>query len=213
MDTNMDTTRGHSDAFWRTRHRLFFATLTAALRRDQRLRVSWLCVLLAQTRNGRLVVPVAADDLPLVERLDALLPDDNRLDAFLTRASLHAPELFAQVPRPLLNLWLIEAVLRYQRGKYPDPLQPWRSPGPRKGAKDKQAFIEQVIHAVQAFRKKGLTPTQTRIALYLMDVLDDLEDMLGERSGGTAKRKRRSIVRRIQRISHDRDLTWEEFIA
>jgi hypothetical protein len=86
------------------------------------------------------------------------------------------------------------------------------SRGRCKGAKDERAFLDQVIHAVQAFRKKGLTPTQPRIARYLMGVLDDLEDMLGEQSGGKAKRQQRSVVRRIQRLCHDRDLPWEQFI-
>jgi hypothetical protein len=141
--------------------KLLATAFTAALQRDQRLRVSWLCVLRAQTRNGGSIVPVAADDLPLIERLDALLPDDRRFDAFIARVSLHAPELFAHASRPLPDFWLMEAVLRYQGQKYPDPLKPWGRRGRRKGSYSHDN--EKLLKALKNLHALGETPTQPKL--------------------------------------------------
>jgi hypothetical protein len=63
--------------------------------------------------------------------------------------------------------------LQQRRQQYPPSPR-----GPRKGPKDDDAFFEQVVSAVQAFQKKGFTPTQKRIATYLKDTLDELGDIL-----------------------------------
>jgi hypothetical protein len=68
-------------------------------------------------------VPIVPEDIPLLEKLERRLPNNSaiRLDTLIARLSFHAPEVFVHAPRPLLDFWLMEAVLRYQGRKYPDP--------------------------------------------------------------------------------------------
>jgi hypothetical protein len=142
-------------------------TFSNALRQNQKVRVYWLSVLRAQTRNGGPVVDIAPEDNPLLHRLETLLPDDPviRLNAFIIRLSFHAPEIFEHAPRPVLDSWLTEIVLKYQARRYPDPLKPRGPRGRTKGSGflSNEELYAQLLLAIRHLRDQGDYPSQAKV--------------------------------------------------
>jgi hypothetical protein len=130
-------------------------------------------------------------------------------------------------PDDLFSRWLVDGIRRqivlmdatdmmhvlwpYLSGKI-KPSQPPRR-GRRPGKKDEHAFAEQVEAAVLALLSKGYTPTQKRVAQYVKEGLEEMEQLLGDKSAATLARRPDSISRRIQRLLEARHLTWNAFIA
>ena len=81
--------------------------------------------------------------------------------------------------------------------------------GPRDYA-DEETFMEMVIRIKRQFVKKGIKPTQQRVATYLMQFQDDRADMLHEWSSKSQQRQRRSVVRRLQRLCKSQAVRWDE---
>jgi hypothetical protein len=100
------------------------------------------------------------------------------------------------------------ALLRY----WPAPQQNKGAPkGPRDYA-DEQTFLSEVIEIKRLFVKKGLTPTQPRVAMYLMERWEERDELLDERSSARHHRQSQSVVRRLQRLCAKHGKRWDELI-
>lgn len=144
-------------------------TFCDVLQSHQDVRVRWLSLLRAQTAKSGPAVPIAPADEPLVNKVERLVPDSKRFDAFITRLWLRVPEIFTIQDKTVVTLWLMETVINFQCGRYPDPLNPWVKPGrPRGGYRDDPAaFEELVIQIIRQLLRQGASPTQETVAQFL----------------------------------------------
>jgi hypothetical protein len=96
-------------------------------------------------------------------------------------------------------------------------LEHWATPKPAKGRPkgprdypDNETFVQLVINIKQQFVKKGLRPTQPRVAMFLMELQEEQADILSEESAKSRQRQRQSVVRRLQRLC--KGVGWDKLI-
>jgi hypothetical protein len=95
----------------------------------------------------------------------------------------------------------------------------WAPPLPSKGAPkgprdytDDETFMRVIIDIKRLFVKKGVRPTQARVAMYLMELQEEQANILGEQSAKSLQRHHQSVVRRLQRFCEKKRVGWNELM-
>jgi hypothetical protein len=96
-------------------------------------------------------------------------------------------------------------------------LERWSPPRPSKGAPkgprdypDNETLVQMVIDIKRRFVKKGIRPTQSRVAMYLMELHEEQAKMLDEGSSKNLQRQRQSVVRHLQRLC--KGVGWDKLL-